>query len=401
MNNQIPNQPNQPQPPPPIINTPPSSFNKIILFIAGVFLLISIATSLILSLSKKSKKQNDTTSSIGKQSLFFENLSKYDKDEDQDGYPDFIEIATGLDKNISEAVRCQQNLCDVNLQTDSQKRNVLIILDASGSMDLLINGQKRMDLAKKAIKNYIDQSSTTTNIGLMIYGHKGSNSIEDKAISCATAEIIGQIGMVTSQNIDSILSPIKSTGWTLMGKAINESANAFIGKEGQKNEIIIVTDGEETCDSDPVSAARNIKNSTFNVDVNVIGFAVDSKAASSLIQISNAGGGSFVTASNGEELDQKFKDLYQKGLRSYEFTKCKSTELETINKCYQDAYNKVDQYIQNEKKKYFNKSMSLTEYQRLSDLSNKLFSQLMSFRNDTLKKYQQSTKDVHDKAFGQ
>jgi len=233
----------------------------------------------------------------------------------------------------------------------------------------------------------------------MIYGHKGSNSLADKAVSCATSEIIGQIGTVTSQNIDGILTPIKSTGWTLMGKAVNEAVNAFIGKQGQKNEIIIVTDGEETCDSDPVTAARNIKNSSLDVSVNVIGFAVDSGASSSLVQIANSGGGSFVTASNGEELDQKFKDLYQKGLQAYEFTKCKGSELETINKCNQDAYNRVDQYIQIEKKKYFDKSMSLNEYQRLSDLSSKLFKQLMSLRNNTLKKFQQSTDDVHDKAF--
>ncbi|PIP69055.1 hypothetical protein COW91_01460 [Candidatus Nomurabacteria bacterium CG22_combo_CG10-13_8_21_14_all_32_8] len=397
MDNQTTNPSIQPQPPPIISATTP--FNKTVFFVAGGFLFILMVTSLILFLGKKSSRQNETNNPTGKNNLFVEDLLKYDKDGDGDGYPDFIETAVGLDETISEEVRCQQNSCDVNLQTNSQKRNVLIILDASGSMDIMINGQKRMDLAKQAIKDYVSQSSTTTNVGLMIYGHKGSNSLADKAVSCATSEIIGQIGTVTSQNIDGILTPIKSTGWTLMGKAVNEAVNAFIGKQGQKNEIIIVTDGEETCDSDPVTAARNIKNSSLDVSVNVIGFAVDSGASSSLVQIANSGGGSFVTASNGEELDQKFKDLYQKGLQAYEFTKCKGSELETINKCNQDAYNRVDQYIQIEKKKYFDKSMSLNEYQRLSDLSSKLFKQLMSLRNNTLKKFQQSTDDVHDKAF--
>lgn len=396
-----------PAPPPPPQSPPPQQpnptvdkpfLNKTALIIASSLLAVILITGLILSLfnKKSGTKTGNNTSKLS----FGEDLSRYGVDTDADGYPDFIEKAVGLDPNVSEATRCEKNSCDVNLQNSSQKRNVLVVLDASGSMDLLINGQKKMNLAKQAIRDYVNKASANTNIGLLIYGHKGSNSVADKPVSCATAEIIGQIGTVTPQNIDSILAPIKPTGWTLMGRAINEGTKAFIGKEGQKNEIILVTDGEETCNSNPIGEAQTIKNSATAVTVNIIGFAVDPGAATSLIQIANAGGGTFALASNGDELDQKFNQLYENGQKALGFIQCKSGELETVNKCYQAAFDKVSQYITTAKQDYFNKKISTNEYNRLDELSSKLFTQLFNFKNDSLKKYNQTTTDIHDKAFG-
>ncbi len=191
-------------------------------------------------------------------------------------------------------------------------------------MNLLINCQKQMNLVKNANKNYyINQASAATNVGLMVYEHKGLNDITDKAFSCTNPEIIEKIGQVNSQNTNQILNPIKSTGWTLIEKVINESLITFIRKKGQNNENIILIDGEKTCDSNPLAAAKNLKNSFYAFSINVISF--------------------------------------------------------------DEAYNKVNQYIQKEKKKYFDKSISITKYQLLSDLSNKIFKKLINFKNDTLK----------------
>ncbi len=57
-----------------------------------------------------------------KKSLFFEDFLK----KDNDGFPDFIKVALGLDKNSSEENRCQKNLCEFNLQTNSQKKMFLL-----------------------------------------------------------------------------------------------------------------------------------------------------------------------------------------------------------------------------------------------------------------------------------
>lgn len=373
---------------------------KIITFISVFMSAILMISYLFIKKDNNFSVKNNNFSQNSKKISLFEDFSKYEKDSDKDGYPDFIEELVGLDKNYSETDRCQRNDCDFNFKINSKKKNILIILDASGSMELLVNGQTRMNLAKQAIKNYINQAVNINNFGLMIYGHKGSNSVNDKLISCNSAEMIASIGSVNQQNIDQILSQVKSTGWTPIGLAIKESKNAFTGKEGEENEIIIVTDGEESCDTNPVEEARNIKN-LMNIKVNVIAFAVEPQATTSLIQIAQAGGGTFVSASNAEELDRRFNELYQKGLQAYEFTKCKSSELELINNCYQEAYNRVDKFIQEEKKKFFEKKISLKEYQILDDLSDKIFSQLINFKNDVSKKYQESTKEVHDKAFNQ
>ena len=221
-----------PQPPQPVVveQTPPAdnkTDRKLIFIILGLvvfFLVVSILTGLyiknnrsgtrIVNLNKGGKNQILTT---------FEDLSKYDKDTDGDGYPDFIETSMGLDPLISEYTRCKgNNTCaGAASQNTVKKKNVMIILDASGSMGLLNNGRTRMDAAKDALKRYVSSVQTSDiNMGLMVYGHKGSNSPADKAISCASAEQLAPIGTITSANLDTYLDLIKPTGWTPMGLAM-------------------------------------------------------------------------------------------------------------------------------------------------------------------------------------
>lgn len=328
----------------------------------------------ILFVGGRSKKTGEAPSLT--QKLAVSDLSQYDKDTDADGYPDFIEIEVGLDPMVSEYTRCKSGGCSDSQLTNSEPKNhnVLIILDASGSMTLG-GTPNRMEIAKTAIKSYVAKASESTQIGLMIYGHKGSNSESDKATSCATAEVIAPIGSVNSASIEETLSTVGPVGWTLMGKALEEAGKSFMGKEGEDNEVILLSDGEETCGSDPTGKALALKNSSAKVIINVIGFAVDAEAQTQLNQISTSGGGLFSLANNLTELDRKFNELYENGLRRYEDIKCNVADAEVFRVCYDASFNKVRDYIAKQKLLLYDKKITRAEYETLDSLSTALYAQ--------------------------
>lgn len=68
-----------------------------------------------------------------------------------------------------------------------------------------------------------------------------------------------------------------------------------------------MSDGEETCDGDPISAAKALTASDIDVQVNVIGFVVDSVAAAQLKAAAVAGGGVYAAAGDDKALDAAFR----------------------------------------------------------------------------------------------
>ncbi|MBT3249178.1 MAG: VWA domain-containing protein [Candidatus Pacebacteria bacterium] len=387
-----------PESPPASISTPPASTStppasRSPKFIIIAILLLILVIGLIVGWKIVFKKPQLETGSAPTilQKVVTVDLSRYDKDTDQDGYPDFIESELGLNPNISEYDSCNQDDCDSTSATSiSIKRNVLIILDASGSM-ALGGSTSRMEIAKQAIKSYVGKASSNTNIGLMIYGHHGSNKESDKPISCNSAEVISQIGKVNASNIDTTLSVINPVGWTPMGYALTQANSAFVGKENDNNEIILLSDGEETCSSNPAGAASTLKNSSSNILINVIGFAVDANAQAQLNQISTSGGGTFATANNLTELDRKFADLYENGLKKYAELKCATGNLDTFRTCYNNSFNQVMEWVQQRKLLLYDKKITEQEYTRLDELSGSIYTNQKNTTNsetqDALNKF--------------
>lgn len=263
-------------------------------------------------------------------------LSKYDIDTDGDKIPDFLEEEMNLDPNVSEYERCKKSSCtDYTPSTPSSRNyNIMLILDVSGSMGLKTEGKIKMDLAKEAIKEYVKKASEKANIGLTVYGHKGSNSEKDKAESCSGAETIAPIGSFNMQTIDGYLDTIKPIGWTPIGLAIKKSAEAFKGKENDNNLIIVISDGEETCNTNPVEEARNVYTSSAKVSVDIIGFAVDAQSQSTLSQITDAGGGKFSAVSNYEDFMSVFNSNTKNLFSQVSENLCRMNDNIGFARCY-------------------------------------------------------------------
>ena len=195
---------------------------------------------------------------------------------------------------------------EIEVAKKQKKTNVIILMDASGSMKASVTGGVKMELAKESIKKFTEQLQTDTNVSLLAYGHKGSGKEADKALSCKEIETVYPLSSFESNTFASAINSFSATGWTPLAGAI-EKANELLAdytKEEYKNIVYIVSDGIETCDGDPVAAAKKLNESNIEAVVNIIGFDVDDKGQNQLKQVANAGRGSYSTVRDQSEFEE-------------------------------------------------------------------------------------------------
>lgn len=295
---------------PPLLPKKPSPL-FVIAKIAGTVVVVTLIWGIVFG---RERQRNDVTAPPPTPTV---DLSRYDEDPDNDKIPSFVEAKAGLDPTNSEIEACFANRCNVpSIQEVNRKpRNVMIVVDSSGSMAEPAGAAAKMDSAKLAITEYLKKSDTLpfTNVGLAVYGHKGSNREVDKHVSCASGEVLAPLGQLTGASVSSVLAGIQPVGWTPIGlglsrakdeivAAVKANAESKTPKEEAINEVVVISDGVETCDTNPIEVARQLTQSPEKITVHVIGFAVDSGESGELKKIAEAGGGTYATAPTIEEL---------------------------------------------------------------------------------------------------
>jgi hypothetical protein len=228
-------------------------------------------------------------------------------DSDGNFVPDFVEAELGLDP---EAIDCLEELdcpgvtgADIGSLAPVQQ-STLLMLDSSGSMAEDVADGQKIDLAKEAITFYATGTPSTTDLGFMVYGHEGSADPAQKQESCEGVELLAPLGEADHESIPGVMDEFDPAGFTPIARALEQAEEAFAGREGGDNRVILVSDGLETCDGDPVEAARRLQSSGIAVTVDVIGFDVPADEVGQLQEIADAGGGQFLPADTGGSLIQ-------------------------------------------------------------------------------------------------
>ena len=69
--------------------------------------------------------------------------------------------------------------------------------------------------------------------------------------------------------------------------------------------VVLVTDGEETCDGDPKAAIAELERAGFNVRVNIVGFAIDDMLLKEQFEDwAQAGGGRYLDVGQADQLGE-------------------------------------------------------------------------------------------------
>ncbi len=235
--------------------------------------------------------------------------TEYQIDTNNDGIPDFIEKNTKYDWQNDECLAKIQGCAGPTLQAGQQKpKNIVVILDASGSMNEVVSSEPKIKAAQNALDKFIATVPSDVNVALIVYGTHGSNSQSDQAISCAGIDVVYPLGPVDRANFTNTTNAIQAKGWTPLASAIGKVQSILAGHEGEINEVILLTDGEETCGGNPITAAQGLRAVDAKTNVDIIAFAVTASDRSGLQQIAQAGGGEYKDVNSESDLDAIFRE---------------------------------------------------------------------------------------------
>ena len=194
---------------------------------------------------------------------------------------------------------------------------VLLLLDVSGSMNAkLAGGGSKFAAAKKALKQVAAALPAGTQVGLRVYGSEVKEDQDKNPAACKDTKLVLPIGPLNQQQMNAAVDSFDAQGATpiaySMGKAVDD-----LGDSG-KRVLILISDGQETCASDPCPIVRKLADRGVDLQFNAIGLAVNSKARSQLQCIAKAGGGAYYDANDTSSLDQALRRLTQRALRPFE-----------------------------------------------------------------------------------
>lgn len=187
------------------------------------------------------------------------------------------------------------------------EKNMLIVLDASGSMLEQFGTVNRMDAAKSTISDLMVSLDPSVLVGFRPYAHvKKTTQTEACQVSELVQTFTGDRNAITSK-----VSQIQAVGsYTPTAYALSQVQKDFV--VGNDNMVILLTDGKETCGGDPAKAARDLLAAGIKVKTYVIGLGVDSATRTELSGIAQAGGGLYFDATDSASLAASLKTIQQK-----------------------------------------------------------------------------------------
>lgn len=182
--------------------------------------------------------------------------------------------------------------------------NIHLILDASGSMWGKVDKQEKIIIAKGVLKELITSLPDNVQIGLTAYGHRSKNDCNDIQLLVPTG--VGNHKMLV-EKIDSIIPK----GSTPISKSLEIVENSIRQIKGMTN-IVLVSDGIETCGGDPCRLVRRFIEQGVNYKMFVVGFDVTAEESKQLKCMAELGGGQYFDARNAKQLKNALVTVREK-----------------------------------------------------------------------------------------
>ncbi len=164
-----------------------------------------------------------------------------------------------------------------------------IILDRSGSMGEMTRlGIPRIEIARTVLVDYLDDLPRGSELGLRAYGYGGS---------CDGTRLLYPIQRVDpAELIEIINEEAYADGDTPIAYTLRQVRDD-LRRYNEPLEVLLVTDGQESCGGDPVEVASRLARDNPDIAIHVLGFDInDAEAQQNLREIPRVANGTYISA---------------------------------------------------------------------------------------------------------
>jgi len=172
---------------------------------------------------------------------------------------------------------------------EPEREQVIMVLDASGSMWGQIKGRTKIDISRQVIDGLLNDWDPKVDLGIMTYGHRRKGD-------CNDIEMIVPISQVNPDSAMSILNKLNPKGKTPLSAAVKQAAEALRYTE-ERATVILISDGRETCNMNPCELGSTLEQGGVDFTTHVIGFDIsDERDRAQLECLANNTGGEYFSA---------------------------------------------------------------------------------------------------------
>jgi hypothetical protein len=180
------------------------------------------------------------------------------------------------------------------------RKNLLIILDLSGSMNAALGKSTRIATARQVLHSVLAKVPDDFNVGLRVYGDRyGSKEKE----TCTDSHLVQPGGKIDRPALLKLIDGAKPRGETPLVYSVLQAIADL--KSAGGGSVVLITDGEESCGGDFAAAAAAIKQSGLDFRLNIVGFTLQGQQAQKALgSLATGTGGAYYSAQNGPALSR-------------------------------------------------------------------------------------------------
>ncbi|WP_433924326.1 vWA domain-containing protein [Vreelandella sp. 21] len=175
---------------------------------------------------------------------------------------------------------------------------VHLIFDASGSMLRQMEGGRRIEVARRIVQQVLDERiPQSVPVALRAFGHTEPHS-------CAT-ELLVAPGDDNHAQVRRAVEGIQAINLarTPLADSLDAVLDDLTDYQGQRRLVVMLTDGEETCDGDLEQSVAHLIEEGIDVRLNIVGFHIDEIGLQAEFErFAELGGGEYFDSHDGDEL---------------------------------------------------------------------------------------------------
>ena len=170
----------------------------------------------------------------------------------------------------------------------------IIVFDASGSMWGQIDGRSKLEIARESLGEVLQSVPESQELGLVVYGHRRKGRCDD-------IQLVVPVGPGNGPDMTASANRLAPRGKTPLSGSVRAAAEALNYTE-QRATVILLTDGLETCNTDPCAVGTELNEGGADFTAHVVGFGLTDEQGAQVACLAENTGGKYVPAKDATQL---------------------------------------------------------------------------------------------------